>query len=183
MGGGSERDQLTVLGKINNFKEDIKEYVENNGVMLAVCGGFRMLGKYFYLNGEKKEGLSLIDIYTEDGKKRYTKNTILKSEFGDIAGFASHSAVTFINGEKPLGKMVCGIGNNTKDDSEGVIYKNLIGTNLHGPLLPKNPKLADYLIKTALQRKYGEEVFLSELDDLVEIRANSYIVNKYTMDK
>ena len=92
-------------------------------------------------------------------------------------------AKTFINEGKTLGKILCGVGNNTKDDGEGLIYKNLVGTNLHGPLLPKNPKLADFLIKTALQKKYGEEISLKELDDSVEMAANSYIVSKYTASK
>ncbi len=179
IGGGSDREQKIVLKRLSYERDALKEYIENDGVMLAVCGGYQMLGMYYYLGGEKTDGLNLIDIYTDMGKKRMTSDVIIDTPFGRTVGFESHQGKTFINGNNPLGTVVYGYGNNNEDKTEGIIYKNVIGTNLYGPLLPKNPHIADYIIEKALKRKYNEEFTLKELDDSVEKRANIYMVNRY----
>lgn len=177
IGGGSDREQLIVLNKLSEYKNELKEYAENGGVILAVCGGYQMLGEYMYLNGEKIDGLSLNKIRTEKGEERLTSNVVVDTPFGKVVGFESHLGRVYIGDNTPLGTVVYGNGNNEEDNTEGIIYKNVIGTNLHGPLLPKNPFLADYIIKTALLKKYNEEISLKELDDAVELRANDYIVS------
>lgn len=180
IGGGSDREQRIVLKRLHEIKDKIKEYIENDGVMLAICGGYQMLGNYCYLGGNKEEGISVIDMETENGNKRLTSNVILDTPFGKVAGFESHQGRTYIKDNTPFGNVVYGNGNNGEDKKEGVIYKNVIGTNLYGPLLPKNPNIADSIIKNALMRKYGEEITLKELDDSIDLRAKDYIINLYT---
>lgn len=180
LGGGSDREQLTVLEYLSVCREKLVDYIENDGVLIAVCGGFEMLGKYSYFNGVKTECLGILDMYTEEGKTRFTQNVVLQTDFLErpVVGFENHSGRTYINKLLPLGTVVCGSGNNGEDKIEGVMYKNVIGTNLHGPLLPKNPHLCDYLLKKALRNKYGE-FEPEDLDDRVEIAANDYIVNRF----
>lgn len=180
IGGGSDREQLLVCQRLKEIKKDFKNYVENNGVVTAICGGYQLLGKYYKMKDETVEGLDILDIYTESGEGRLIGNVVIETEFLDrpIVGFENHGGRTYIENHNPLGKVVYGNGNNDKDKAEGVLYKNVIGTYLHGPLFPKNPHLCDYIIKKALQNKYGE-VELEELDDSVEFAANDYIVNRF----
>ena len=96
-----------------------------------------------------------------------------------VVGFENHGGRTNIKNNKPFGKVIYGSGNDGKSGYEGVVYKNVIGTYLHGPLLPKNPEVADYLIQKALERKYGEPVVLKALDDTEEKEANAYIYNRF----
>lgn len=182
IGGGSDREQLIALEKLYAMKEALKEYAENDGVILGICGGYHMLGNYCYIGGEKREGLSVVDIYTDNGDGRLTSNVVMDTPFGVAVGFESHSGRTYIGNNTPLGNVVYGNGNNKEDKTEGVIYKNVIGTNLYGPLLPKNPQITDYIIKKALERKYGEEISLKDLDDSIEKRANIYMTSKYTKE-
>ncbi len=180
IGGGSEREQLLVCEKLKECKDELKKYVENNGVVLAICGGYQLLGNYYKMNDETIQGLEILDIYTEVGENRLIDNVVIETEFFDIpvVGFENHRGRTFINNHTPLGKVVYGNGNNGTDAFEGVMYKNVMGTYLHGPLLPKNPHLCDYIIKKALQNKYGE-FELQDLDDSIELTANAYIVNRF----
>lgn len=180
IGGGSDREQLLVCQRLKEIKNDFKNYVENNGVVTAICGGYQLLGKYYKMKDETVEGLGILDIYTESGEGRLIGNVVIETEFLDrpIVGFENHGGRTCIENHNPLGKVVYGNGNNDNDKAEGVLYKNVIGTYLHGPLFPKNPHLCDYIIKKALQNKYGE-VELEELDDSVEFAANDYVVNRF----
>lgn len=180
IGGGSDREQLLVCQRLKEIKKDFKNYVENNGVVTAICGGYQLLGKYYKMKEETVEGLDILDIYTESGEGRLIGNVVIETEFLDrpIVGFENHGGRTYIKNHNPLGNVVYGNGNNDNDKAEGVLYKNVIGTYLHGPLFPKNPHLCDYIIKKALQNKYGE-VELGELDDSVEFAANDYIVNRF----
>jgi CobQ-like glutamine amidotransferase family enzyme len=181
LGGGSDREQYLVCSKLKEIKTDFKEYVKQDGVVIAVCGGFQLLGHYYKLSNDMVEGLSVLDIYTEREKSRLIGNVVIKTDFLDrpVVGFENHAGRTYILQHKPLGTVVYGNGNNAADKKEGVIYKNVIGTYLHGPLLPKNPHLCDYIIKKALERRSGGPVELKELDDTAEIAANEYIVNRF----
>lgn len=180
IGGGSDREQFLVCQKLNEWKKEIKNYVENNGVVLAICGGYQLLGQYYKTKDEIVEGLGILDIYSENGDNRLIGDVIIETDFLEypVVGFENHGGRTFIKDNKPLGNVVYGNGNKDNDGYEGVIYKNVIGTYLHGPLLPKNPHLCDYIIKKALQNKY-EDVELQDLDDSIEITANKYIVNRF----
>lgn len=181
LGGGSDREQMLVAKRLKEMKDAFLSYVENDGVTIAICGGYQLLGKYYKTKDTTIEGLGVLDIYTENGESRLIDDVVIKPDFlnSHIVGFENHAGRTFIGGHTPLGKVAYGNGNNGEDNTEGVIYKNLIGTYLHGPLLPKNPELCDYIIKKALQRKYGEEISLQELDDSIENAANEYIVNRF----
>lgn len=180
IGGGSDREQLLVCEKLKEIKEEFKKYVENNGVVTAICGGYQLLGRYYEMKEETVEGLEIIDIYTKSGDGRLIDNVVVQTDFlkRPVVGFENHGGRTFINNHTPLGKVIYGNGNNGTDGFEGVLYKNVIGTYLHGPLLPKNPHLCDYIIKKALQNKYGD-IELQELDDSIELAANDYIVNRF----
>lgn len=181
LGGGSDREQLLVCDKLKEIQPEFKEYVENNGVVIAICGGYQLLGKYYKTENETIEGLNLLDIYTENGNGRLIGNIVLKSKLFEmpIVGFENHGGRTFINTHEPLGKVLCGTGNEEQSGYEGVRYKNVIGTYLHGPLLPKNPELADWLIVHALEKKYGEIVELSPLEDSQEKEANAYVYHRF----
>lgn len=181
LGGGSDREQMLVCEKLKEIQKDFKEYVEQGGVVIAICGGYQLLGNYYKTDMGTIEGLSLVDMYTEQGEDRLIDNIVLQSELFDmpIVGFENHGGRTFIGENKPLGKVLYGSGNDGKSGYEGVVYKNVIGTYLHGPLLPKNPQLADELILRALKKKYGEDVTLSPLDDSQEKAANDYIFNRF----
>lgn len=181
LGGGSDREQMLVCEKLKEIQKDFKEYVEQGGVVIAICGGYQLLGNYYKTDMGTIEGLSLVDMYTEQGEDRLIDNIVLQSELFDmpIVGFENHGGRTFIGENKPLGKVLYGSGNDGKSGYEGVVYKNVIGTYLHGPLLPKNPQLADELILRALRKKYGENITLSALDDSQEKAANDYIYNRF----
>lgn len=180
LGGGSDREQLLVRDKLFAMKKEISSYVNDGGVLLAVCGGYQLLGSYYKLEKETIQGLEILDIQTEIGKTRLISDVVLESEeFGTIVGFENHGGRTNINGHKPLGKVLYGSGNNGTDGKEGVVYKNVIATYLHGSLLPKNPLLADHIIKKMLELR-GMPTELSPLDDSVELSAHKYIVDRFT---
>ena len=184
LGGGSDREQKIVCRSLLEHKAELKDFVENGGSLVAVCGGYQLLGKYYKLEDETIEGLDILDIYTEQGKGRLIGNIVLEADFlreSDklIVGFENHGGRTYINGHKPLGKVVYGNGNSDKCGYEGAVYKNVVATYLHGPLFPKNPALCDYVLTNALKKKYSDFAELSPLDDKLEKTANEYIVNRF----
>ena len=185
LGGGSDREQELVCGYLKNIRDDFKKYVEEGGVVLAVCGGYQLLGKYYKTRTETIEGLAILDITTEWEPERLVKNIILNSPLFDmpVVGFENHGGRTYIGDHTPFGKVFFGYGNTGKSGYEGVVYKNVIATYLHGPLLPKNPQVCDYLLERALKRKYGEDVRLEPLPDELERSANSYIADRYSDKK
>lgn len=185
LGGGSDREQRLVGNHLKEICGEFKKYVENLGVVLAICGGYQLLGKYYQIGEEKIEGLDILDLYTKQGEDRLIGNVVIKSELFDlpIVGFENHGGRTYIGEKnKPLGKVLSGNGNNGDDLGEGIHYKNVFGTYLHGPLLPKNPHLSDFLIEKALSRKY-EEVSLTPLKDKEELSANQYIIDRFVNNK
>lgn len=180
-GGGQDFEQSIVSDDLmKNKKEFIREYIENKKVFLCICGGYQLLGKYYTTpTGEKLEGLGILDIYTEGGKNRFIGNTVIHNEeFNETyVGFENHSGRTYIGNLKPLGKVIAGYGNNGEDKYEGCIYKNTYCTYFHGSLLSKNPELADRLLKTALEKKYGN-INLLPLDDTLELKAKEFIIRR-----
>lgn len=180
LGGGSDREQELVCHHLMKIREDFNNYIEDNGVVLAVCGGYQLLGKYYQTNKKKIEGLSILDITSEWEEPRLIGNITLDSPLSShpIVGFENHAGRTDIGTHTAFGKVLHGHGNNGISGYEGVIYKNLIGTYLHGPLLPKNPEICDYLLSCALKRKYGKEIELTPLDDTLEFTANQIIAER-----
>lgn len=177
LGGGSDREQKIVCRELCTIRTDFKKYVEDLGVVIAICGGYQLLGSYYQIGNEKIEGLELVDLYTKQGEGRLIGNITIQSNLFEmpITGFENHGGRTYLgNSVKPLGKVVHGHGNDDTSGYEGVQYKNVIGTYLHGPLLPKNPLVCDWLLEKALERKSGTAVTLEPLDDTAERRANEY---------
>ena len=163
-------DQINIL--VVDDEKEIADLVE----IYLVSDGY----KVFKANNAM-EGLEILDIYTEQGKDRLLGNVVVKSELCEmpVVGFENHGGRTQINQHKPFGKVLHGAGNDGQSGAEGVVYKNVIGTYLHGPLLPKNPQLADWLIARALEKKYGETAELTVLDDTQEKEANAYVCNRF----
>lgn len=165
IGGGQDNEQELLLPDLLNEKaSEIKNYIESGKVLLAICGGYQLLGhSYRTPEGKNLKFLGALDFMTLAGKKRMTGNLAFQCDFlksktdnGIITGFENHMGQTFLgSGVKPLGRVIKGYGNNGKDKSEGAIYKNTFCSYGHGSLLPKNPTFADYLINTALILKYG----------------------------
>lgn len=180
LGGGSDREQRIVCQKLQEIQPDFKEYVEDGGVVIAVCGGYQLLGKYYRTEEGVIQGLNLVDLYTEQEEGRLIDNIVLESSLFDlpVVGFENHGGRTYIGDNRPFGKVLYGSGNDGKSGYEGVVYKNVIGTYLHGPLLPKNPQVCDWLIERALERKYGS-CELEPLDDSQELEANRYIYERF----
>lgn len=176
LGGGSDREQGLLYSHLFKYKNLLKEMVEEGVVILAICGGYQLLGNY-YLDayGNKIEGLSVLDFYTKAEKGRLIGNILVETNLPlmvkTLVGFENHGGRTY-HSYTPLGKVIKGYGNNGKDGYEGLIYNNLFGTYLHGPILSKNPHFADFLLKRALERKYNREIKLRDLDDKEEFWAH-----------
>jgi lipid II isoglutaminyl synthase (glutamine-hydrolysing) len=175
LGGGQDRDQRAVAADMVETKRTaIASAVDDDAVMLAVCGGYQLLGHSYQLGEERLPGLGLVDLETvRESGPRLIGNIAIETDLGGekrlIAGFENHGGRTYLgDNSTPLGRVVAGFGNNGKDGFEGVRRENLIGTYLHGPLLPKNTWLADHLIGLALEHRYGTPPDLEPLDDELE---------------
>ena len=179
LGGGSDREQMLVCEKLREIQKDFKAYVEDNGVVIAICGGYQLLGKYYKTDQGMITGLDLVDLYTEQGEGRLISNIVLKSDLFDmpVVGFENHSGRTLINDYDSFGDVIVGYGNDGKKQKEGLVYKNVIGTYLHGPLLPKNPEVVDKLISLALKRR-NINIELKALDDKEEMEAKNIMINR-----
>ena len=179
IGGGQDRDQRMVAADLVASKRgDLAAAVESGAVLLAVCGGFQLLGGSYQVGEETLPGLGLVDVETvREPGPRLIGNIAIEADLGPgprlIAGFENHGGRTHLGpGVQALGRVVSGHGNNGSDNLEGVRRHNLIGTYLHGPLLPKNAWLADHLIALALERRYGHRPQLEPLDDEFEAAAH-----------
>lgn len=175
LGGGSDRDQLAVANELRGQREKLASYVADGGALLAICGGYQLLGKYYMMGETRVEGLSILDIETTAGDTRLIGNVAMDSPIcpSPIVGFENHAGRTLLGaGEAPLGScLVPGTGNNGTDGGEGVLHDGVVGTYLHGPILPKNPGVTDWLIARALERR-GIDVSLAPLDDALEVSAH-----------
>lgn len=183
IGGGADRDQLAVANELRHQRDELQGYVEDDGVVLAICGSYQLLGRSYYMGDEKVEGLGIIAGDTVRGEGRLTGNVAVKTDIADapFVGFENHGGRTMLDAcEHPLGTSVLeGTGNNGQDGSEGCLHRNLVGTYLHGPALSKNPELADWLIARALERRgrggdmQAQELLpLATLDDACERAAH-----------
>jgi len=179
IGGGQDRDQRMVAADlVASKRDDLAAAVDDGAVLLAVCGGYQLLGHSYQLGEERITGLGLTDLETiREPGPRLIGNVAIEADLGSgpqvLAGFENHGGRTHLgDGAQPLGRVVKGFGNNGRDGFEGVRRGNLIGTYLHGPLLPKNAWLADRLIQLALGRREGSEPELEPLDDSLETAAH-----------
>ncbi len=179
-GGGQDSGQGKIEKDLKKIAKVLKEKIEAGVPTLLICGLYQLMGKYFETaEGQRIEGTGVLDLYTKAGPTRLIGNIVIDSEvFGEVVGYENHSGLTYLGeGLKPFGEVKIGDGNNDKDSGEGVRYKNCIGTYLHGPILPKNPKVTDFLIKTALKNK-GESIDLRPLDDAVENKAHKVAASR-----
>lgn len=180
IGGGSDREQRIVCDFLLGQKAELKAYVEDGGVLGAVCGGYQLLGESYLMGEERVPGLELVDLYTDRGTPRIIGNIAIESPVSPqpIVGYENHGGRTHLGaGVKPLGRVLYGRGNDGASGYEGCRYRNVIGTYIHGPLLPKNPGVADYLLSRALERKYGDGA-LEPLDDAEELEANRVMFDR-----
>lgn len=183
IGGGSDCGQNIVYTHLRKYSNQIGELIEEGTPVLAICGGYQLLGeKYIDAEGSDVPGLGIFDYYTRSEEGRLIGNIIIENSLGlnpeTFVGFENHGGRTY-HEHQPLGKVLVGYGNNGKDKQEGMVYRNCIGTYLHGPLLPKNPQLADFLILKALERKYGLKK-LPGLEDDWEYAAHNKVLKLYS---
>lgn len=176
LGGGSDRDQLAVAHELRGQREKLASYVADGGALLAICGGYQLLGTSYQMGDENIEGLGILDLVTTAASTRLIGNMAVNSSLcaEPIVGFENHAGRTVLGAsETPLGvSLVPGTGNNGEDGGEGILHKGVVGTYLHGPILPKNPGVTDWLIAHALRRR-GLAVELAPLDDTAEKAAHN----------
>ena len=168
-GGGQDSGQLKVERDLLRSKAEFMTASEDGVTMLMICGMYQLFGNYFLTKDNLKvEGLGIFDLLTEGDQKRMIGNVLIDTAFGELVGFENHSGKTILGvGQKALGTVFKGAGNNGDSGDEGAIVNNTFASYLHGPMLPKNPAFADELIKRAVERKYGESV-IEPLDDTLE---------------
>lgn len=170
-GGGQDSGQASIEDDLRTIGPALRTKVESGTPILVICGFFQLFGNFFEtVDGDHFDGIGAFNIETYGGTKRLIGNVVEISEtFGTIVGYENHSGQTVLNSDdvKPLGNVTLGAGNNDEDLQEGVVYKNTIGTYLHGPILPKNPKIADFLISKAIENRDGKEPDLVPLDDSI----------------
>lgn len=185
-GGGADNEQSILSTDLIKYKDNIKEAIDSKVFFLLICGSYQLFGKYYKgVEGNVIPGLEVFDYYTvaqPDRKKRCIGNIVLKVKLGDIEtnviGFENHGGQTF-DIDAPFGKVLYGNGNKFGDSEEGFFKENVIATYLHGPLLSKNPVLADYIISYCLERKYNEKVELENLDDTFEEKCREQLLEKF----
>ncbi len=187
-GGGQDKAQEIVSSSCNFKKVDfLTKEVDENKVFLLICGSYQLMGKHYIDSNNKKiDGFGILDIYTKSSSRRMIGNTIielnnklLNLHTKTVIGFENHSGRTFLGKNiEPFGHVKYGFGNNGIDKTEGAIYKNVIGCYQHGPLLPKNPNLADYIILKAIENKYGPGIKIHVLDDTLEYAACNAMLKK-----
>lgn len=206
MGGAQDQQQKIVSVDLKEKKDTLQKMIEDEIPGLYICGAYQFLGKYYKeADGTIIDGLNILDLYTENpgetsprligniiiephdlinhsyqsGEKSssipYTEYSILNT----FIGFENHGGRTYLGENvKPLGIVKVGFGNNGTDKTEGAVYKSSFGSYLHGPILPKNPHFADYLLRLAMEKKYKKKIDLSPLDDSMEWEAHYAIVNR-----
>lgn len=185
MGGAQDRQQKIVSEDFKTKTPKLKEMIEAGVPGLYICGAYQFLGNYYKeADGTVIEGLGILDLCTESpgpSAKRLIGNVIAHSSLvqADLVGFENHGGRTYLGkGVEPLGTVQVGFGNNGRDKTEGAVYKNSLGSYFHGPILPKNPALSDFLLKKALEKKYHETIILSPLDDSLADHARSTIAKR-----
>ncbi|MDK1327921.1 glutamine amidotransferase [Arthrobacter sp. zg-Y1143] len=178
-GGGQDSGQVVIQQDLQELAPTLRALADDGLPMLVICGLYQLFGKFFKTHeGTLIPGIGILDLETHGGDVRLIGNVLsVSSEFGEIHGYENHSGQTFLGpGVEPLAEVRKGEGNNTKDNTEGARYKNVVASYLHGSLLPKNPAIADFLIQQAAIRKFGSfeptprsEEDLAELSKLSEM--------------
>lgn len=156
-GGGQDSGQLKVEADLQRIARQLHALADDEVPMLMICGLYQLFGRFFKTRDDTSlKGIGIFDAETIAGPKRLIGNVVVRTDFGDVVGYENHSGLTYLgNPAHAFGRVVKGAGNNV-DGSEGARYRNVIGSYLHGSLLPKNPELADALIEMAVVRRYGD---------------------------
>lgn len=173
-GGGQDSGQRIVQDDLITHADELRKLARDGVPMLMVCGMYQLFGRRFVTSeGEIIRGADILPLETRASTERLTGNiTLVSKQFGEIVGYENHSGQTFLDeGAHPLGTVVRGAGNNQTDEFEGARFKNVIATYLHGPLLPKNPEIADFLISQALARRGLELNETIMVDDAIASEA------------
>jgi len=178
--GGQDREMTAAARDLAVKAGPLREAVEGDAVVLAVCAGYQLLGHYYApAEGPRIEGIDVLDVVTEAGPTRFIGHVAVDCDFGSgnrgqLTGFENHSGRTRLGpGAEPLGRVIAGGGNNGEDGTEGARYREVYATYLHGPVLPKNPWLADHLISRALEHRYSDVGPLTPLTDQAEAQAHA----------
>lgn len=190
-GGGQDSGQALIAEDfVQRHGPSAKAAIDDGLVLLAICGGYQLLGHYFLTyTGEKLPGIGALDVHTVGGSERLIGNIAVQWQGhpahngtpGTLVGFENHSGRTYLgSGVAPLGRVLRGYGNNGEDGTEGAHYQNAHGCYMHGSLLPKNPHFADYLLRLALERRYGTGTTLPPLNDALELHAHDVMVERLT---
>jgi CobQ-like glutamine amidotransferase family enzyme len=201
-GGGQDSGQALIAEDfVVHHGPALRTAIDDGLVLLAICGGYQLLGHYFLTHtGEKLPGVGALDVHTVGGDVRLIGNIVVDVGVGGwglgiggstlspnpqpptslrLVGFENHSGRTYLaSGARPLGRVLAGHGNNGEDGSEGAVYRNAFGCYMHGSLLPKNPQFADLLIGLALERRYGPAATLAPLRDDLELAAQRTMVER-----
>lgn len=180
LGGGQDRDQAAVAEDLAGAKgRELVTRVDDGAVLFAVCGGYQLAGHgYTGVTGERMPGIGLLDADTVAEPSRLIGDIVISADLDGrshtVVGFENHAGRTRLGpGARPFGRVITGNGNNAQDGTEGAMRDRAIGTYLHGPLLPKNPWLADRLLSWALEFATGETATLDPLDDDMETAAHT----------
>lgn len=185
LGGGADFEQQLLAEDLLSCKDKILRAYKSGVFMLMICGGYQLMGKYYKdSNGKKIPGLGLFDYYTvasTNKRERCIGNIVIETDIGGkkykVIGFENHGGMTE-NVKTPFGKVIFGNGNKFGSETEGYREKNVIATYLHGPLLSKNPKLADHILEYVLSRKQGSPVSLKPLNDELESKAREVMFKR-----
>lgn len=179
-GGGQDSGQDKIHADLLRQGDRLRGMVEDEVPMLMICGLYQLFGHYFETReGHRIQGIGALDVTTHGTDSRLIGNVVARSEeFGEVIGYENHSGQTYLGpGVRPLATVTKGEGNNEKDDHEGARYRHVVASYLHGSLLPKNPALADFLISTALERRFGErltaEAVRERIDDALTEKARA----------
>ena len=189
IGGGQDFEQQVLLEDLHRGRDrELCAAIEDGVTVLAICGGYQLLGSYYETHdGQRCDFIGALDLYTVGAKKRMIGNYMFRcgEALGGmtVVGFENHSGRTHLGSSLvPLGQVLSGFGNNGDDGTEGAHYKNVFGTYSHGPMLPKNPAFADLLLRTALERRYGQTE-LAPLDDALEQMAHDEMCRRLEREK
>lgn len=175
IGGGQDREMMILENDIKRKSDALKYCINEGKTILAICGGFQLLGEYYKTHEGKIITLAnALPFYTVADKNRMIGNIVIDTKFGRVVGFENHSGKTYLDKSlNPLGKVIVGCGNNAKDGCEGLHYKNTFCTYLHGPVLPKNPNLADAILSTV-----DPKILDNPLNDDTELMCQNQLISR-----
>ncbi len=189
MGGGQDRDQRIVAHDLTDKADGLRSAAADGVAFLWVCGGIQLAGAgYTDAGGNRLPGVGLLDLDTEAGSSRLIGDIVIEAELAgsghEVVGYENHAGRTHLGpGARPLGRVLVGHGNDGESGHEGAVTERVVGTYLHGPLLPKNPWMADVILAWAIEHRTGDAPDLEPLDDSIEEQAHRVAVGRAGHDR